>query len=412
MLWGLVNNVLSGCRRRRPMLHDGVVSAALHPGIDVSISAGVGAGCARPLARHGLPVHIQATAGCDTEPVDGHLGERQPCDEVHRVPDRARARPALLRACGSRRGPLPRAVHRHIKAIATGAAVPGDRIVPVEPRRPPGWPTARAGGRAAPAVADRLADALATGRRGGGHGAAGIRCDRGLTVRPSASKPGVLLADMPPSAAGAPAASAPPTASPESTPEPSSAPATPEPSTSPASTPSATGTTGAAKTKAPTGEGAPPRVASALPPVKHVFLIVLSEHSYSEAFGAGSPASYLTKTLLPQGELLSHYYAVTQGALANEIALISGQGPTPQTAEDCPTFAAIGQHTAGSEEQRRRQRLRVSRADADRRGAAERRGQDLEGLRGRRRRRRARPAGDLPAPRAWGRRPQPRGQRR
>jgi phosphatidylinositol-3-phosphatase len=78
-----------------------------------------------------------------------------------------------------------------------------------------------------------------------------------------------------------------------------------------------------------------------LPPVKHVFLIMLGENSYEEAFGASSPAPYLAQTLAAKGELLSNYYAVTKGVLANQIALLSGQGPTVETAAGCPTFADI-----------------------------------------------------------------------
>lgn len=78
-----------------------------------------------------------------------------------------------------------------------------------------------------------------------------------------------------------------------------------------------------------------------LPAVKHVFLIVLGENSYEEAFGPASPAPYLAQTLREQGELLSNYYAVTKGDLANQIALLSGQGPTVETAADCPTYTDI-----------------------------------------------------------------------
>jgi hypothetical protein len=78
-----------------------------------------------------------------------------------------------------------------------------------------------------------------------------------------------------------------------------------------------------------------------LPPVKHVFLIVLGENGYEEAFGASSPAPYLAKTLTAQGELLSNYYAVTKGDLANQIALLSGQGPTVETAANCPNYTDV-----------------------------------------------------------------------
>jgi hypothetical protein len=85
---------------------------------------------------------------------------------------------------------------------------------------------------------------------------------------------------------------------------------------------------------------APPKLPEepGLPPIRHVFLIVLADHGFEEAFGASSAAPYLAKTLTEKGELLSNYYAVTAGDLANEIALISGQGPNPATAANCPEY--------------------------------------------------------------------------
>jgi phosphatidylinositol-3-phosphatase len=85
----------------------------------------------------------------------------------------------------------------------------------------------------------------------------------------------------------------------------------------------------------------PPPSGPTLPPVKHVFLIVLSDHGYDQAFGANSQAPYLAKTLTKQGEMLTNYYAVAGSSLANQIALISGQGPTPQTATNCPQYSDI-----------------------------------------------------------------------
>ncbi len=89
----------------------------------------------------------------------------------------------------------------------------------------------------------------------------------------------------------------------------------------------------------------------ALPEIKHVFLIVLDGHGYEESFGKTASVPYLTKTLAGQGELLPNYYAVAQGGLANKIALLSGQGPTPQTVAGCPEFAPIVPGTVGAEEQ-------------------------------------------------------------
>jgi phosphatidylinositol-3-phosphatase len=76
----------------------------------------------------------------------------------------------------------------------------------------------------------------------------------------------------------------------------------------------------------------------ALPPVQHVFVIVLADHGFEETYGPSSTATYLSKTLPEKGELLSNYYAVTTGDLANEVALVSGQGPNPATAANCPEY--------------------------------------------------------------------------
>jgi hypothetical protein len=88
-----------------------------------------------------------------------------------------------------------------------------------------------------------------------------------------------------------------------------------------------------------------------LPPVKHVFLVVLDDEPYATSFGPSSPASYLTHTLERQGELLVRYYAVAHEQLANGIALISGQGPTAQTAVNCPVYSALAPASAGSDGQ-------------------------------------------------------------
>jgi hypothetical protein len=78
-----------------------------------------------------------------------------------------------------------------------------------------------------------------------------------------------------------------------------------------------------------------------LPPVKHVFVVMLGENGYEESFGPAAAAPYLARTLPEQGELLPNYYAVTKGDLANQIALLSGQGPTLETAADCPSYGDV-----------------------------------------------------------------------
>lgn len=86
----------------------------------------------------------------------------------------------------------------------------------------------------------------------------------------------------------------------------------------------------------------------ALPEIKHAFLIVLGEGGYEETFGATGAAPYLSKVLPRKGELLPNYYGVTSGALANELALLSGQGPTAETAAGCPNYAAIAPGTVSA----------------------------------------------------------------
>lgn len=92
-------------------------------------------------------------------------------------------------------------------------------------------------------------------------------------------------------------------------------------------------------------------VPAGLPEVKHVFLIVLGEHGYEETFGEASESGYLSDELPAQGELLSNYFAVTRGVLANEIAMVSGQGPTPGTQADCPEYVDLAPGTESLEGQ-------------------------------------------------------------
>ncbi|HET9676765.1 MAG TPA: alkaline phosphatase family protein [Solirubrobacterales bacterium] len=88
-----------------------------------------------------------------------------------------------------------------------------------------------------------------------------------------------------------------------------------------------------------------------LPEVKHVFLVVLGEGGYEETFGKASLSEFLGKELPAQGELLPNYFAVAKGELANQIALISGQGPTLETEADCPTYADVAPGTESVEGQ-------------------------------------------------------------
>ena len=88
-----------------------------------------------------------------------------------------------------------------------------------------------------------------------------------------------------------------------------------------------------------------------LPEVKHAFVIVLGPAGYEETFGAASTSPYMKEELPAQGELLSNYYAVAGSELANKIALLSGQGPTPATAAGCPTYGDVLPGSESSEGQ-------------------------------------------------------------
>jgi hypothetical protein len=71
--------------------------------------------------------------------------------------------------------------------------------------------------------------------------------------------------------------------------------------------------------------------------VKHVFVIMLENKTYSETFGASSAAPYLAQTLPAKGALLTNYYGTGHVSLDNYISFVSGQSPTVQTDNDCTT---------------------------------------------------------------------------
>jgi phosphatidylinositol-3-phosphatase len=163
----------------------------------------------------------------------------------------------------------------------------------------------------------------------------------------SATGAPVLLAVSPTAAA----ASA-PTPAPTSDPTLGRGGSAPAPAGAAAPLPAQTVTVPAPVTPAgPAGGSTPAAPAASLPPVKHVFLIVLSDQGFKQSFGPHSKGPYLSTTLSKQGELLPNYYAVAAGDLANEVALVSGQGPTPQTTIDCPVFADLTPGAIGKEGQ-------------------------------------------------------------
>jgi hypothetical protein len=185
----------------------------------------------------------------------------------------------------------------------------------------------------------------------------------GVFVGSATSRPDAKLAAAQPTVrlmlpAAAPQASqgattTPPPVTPEATPEASGA--STAASTTTTSTSATTTSSAAAGGEGAAGGGAGGEggsgSATKLPAVKHVFVIVLADEPYAAVFGPASKARYLAQTLERRGTLLVRYYAVAHDELANAITLVSGQGPTAQTASNCPTFADLQPGSAGADGQ-------------------------------------------------------------
>ncbi|KHL01392.1 alkaline phosphatase family protein [Sinomonas humi] len=71
--------------------------------------------------------------------------------------------------------------------------------------------------------------------------------------------------------------------------------------------------------------------------IKHVLVIDLENEDYASSFGPDSPATYLNEVLVPQGQLLTNYYATGHFSTDNYLAQISGQAPNTVSGNDCIT---------------------------------------------------------------------------
>jgi len=89
-----------------------------------------------------------------------------------------------------------------------------------------------------------------------------------------------------------------------------------------------------------TGKARPPAVSTStgLPPIRHVFVIVLENEGYADTFADASSDPYLATTLAASGALLSEYHGIGHFSNDNYIALISGQAPNPDNQADCQVF--------------------------------------------------------------------------
>ncbi|MEO8945243.1 MAG: alkaline phosphatase family protein [Gemmatimonadaceae bacterium] len=79
-------------------------------------------------------------------------------------------------------------------------------------------------------------------------------------------------------------------------------------------------------------------VLAKLPPIKHVFLIVLENESFETTFGKDTKALYLADTLRRAGGFLTQYYGTGHSSLDNYISMISGIAPAPATQADCGRY--------------------------------------------------------------------------
>ena len=77
---------------------------------------------------------------------------------------------------------------------------------------------------------------------------------------------------------------------------------------------------------------------AAMPPIRHVFVIVLENQGFDTTFNAHSRAPYLADTLRKAGAFLRQYHGIAHWSLGNYLAMISGVAPTPKIQIDCPHF--------------------------------------------------------------------------
>ena len=260
--------------------------------------------------------------------------------------------------CGTRRGPLPPAVAAQVGALRQREPAEPQNVAAKEPRGTAATPAATAGAAVPeePSLEDRfmpgprIAAIAVMGLLAFGVflGSATSQFAQSAGIAPLLLEEGTSSST--PSNASAPSSESTPQASAESAPASATAHAAAA-ATAPATIPE-TASPEPPVTASPKPT-VPPEIPAAptLPQVKHVFMIVLADQGFKESFGPASPAPYLARTLRGEGELLANYYAVAQGELANEIALISGQGPTPQTAANCPTYTEVSAGTVGAEGQ-------------------------------------------------------------
>ena len=97
------------------------------------------------------------------------------------------------------------------------------------------------------------------------------------------------------------------------------------------------------------GSAAPAR--AELPPIQHVFVIVLENEDQQVTFGPGSAAPYLANTLTAEGLTLPRYYGVAHQSFPNYVAMVSGQGANILGQADCQVYSDVVPGTHGPDGQ-------------------------------------------------------------
>jgi hypothetical protein len=284
--------------------------------------------------------------------------KEEPCDRCADCGSALRRAQRYCLACGARAGSRsPQLLALLAQFHGRSARVPEPAVRPVAAR-----PASRGAALTLPPprfaallVAVFIGFGVLLGATAGSSVNARLAASAGPAVRlvlapsaPASSTPSP--SSSPPSSEASPPEEASPPSAPASA-APSPAPATGAPGARKAPA-SANGEAGAGEQPSSGSSGANGRgTGSSLPPVKHVFVIMLSDQPYAAVFGPASTAPYLSQTLERRGALLAHYDAVAHEQLADGVALLSGQGPTAETAANCPIYADIAPATVGAGQQ-------------------------------------------------------------
>jgi phosphatidylinositol-3-phosphatase len=75
--------------------------------------------------------------------------------------------------------------------------------------------------------------------------------------------------------------------------------------------------------------------------IEHVMVIDLENEDFATTFGPDSPAVYLNKTLLREGQPIPNHFGTSHVSMGNYIAQVSGQGPTQSTNNDCLDLGSL-----------------------------------------------------------------------